>query len=131
MRFHHRDYENRDTYVAMPIVYILKDIGRYDGVYSSKNSVCNSFSKGSVKFIDYHENVNVSPVNYIMTRNGTDKIETNIKYEKSSVDNLFHKKEVKNTPKVNRPCAKCGSTDHKLNEKTRNSKFLLKMLHCN
>ena len=43
-----QDYTNNESYVEMPINYILRGLS-YDCIYASGN-VCDHFSKGSVKF---------------------------------------------------------------------------------
>jgi len=46
------DYYQRKHYVQMPINYILQNHG-YDGVVAVPDTICDSWAKGSVKFLEY------------------------------------------------------------------------------
>jgi len=54
------DYYQRKHYVQMPINYILQNHG-YDGVVAVPGTICDSWGKGSVKFLEYgHEHKIIS-----------------------------------------------------------------------
>lgn len=65
------DYRERKNYVEMPINYILKAHG-YDGVVSKPMTICHTWGRGNVKFIDYPtEKVEDKyPVGFILCRSG-------------------------------------------------------------
>jgi len=68
------DYITRSKYVSMPINYIFKELG-IDGIYA-EDTICDSMSKGNIKFIPYIEESKKALTNIIKVRNGVhvDKI---------------------------------------------------------
>lgn len=107
------DYNHMSDYVAMPIVYILKELG-YDGIVGI-NSVCDSWNKGNIKFINYPtmSKGDTTQVKFIFVRKGVDISNFMLKqYARNPSTGLFHFEESR-VIKEQRRCPKCDSMAHK------------------
>lgn len=84
MKFMH-DYYDRETYVMMPINYILLEHG-YDGILGTPDSDIDSFSKGSVIFLPYEKEMAIYGIDRVYARVPPDKKWTYTKAECEECD---------------------------------------------
>lgn len=105
------DYWHRDKYVEMPINYILKSEGN-DGVMSHPSTECHRWNRGDVKFLSHYptgKTGDISPVNFILSRIGIEKIPFCIGYK---LEGDIWVKPVKLAKPVKIMCRICDKVGH-------------------